>query len=125
MPGSSGADLANILNEAAMIAVRTDKEKIDREAIESVRYKILLGLERKGMVLTRDECRLVAYHEAGHAVLGAVLERADPVYKVSIVPRGRSMGVTQQVPEREMYVYPREYLEERLVVMMGGARPRN
>jgi cell division protease FtsH len=88
--------------------------------VEEARDKVLLGLERESRVLSDEECQLVAYHEAGHAVLAAILKHTDPVYKVSIVPRGRTMGVTQQVPEREMYVYPREYLEDRLAVMMGG-----
>ncbi|MEW6752320.1 MAG: ATP-dependent zinc metalloprotease FtsH [Candidatus Latescibacterota bacterium] len=120
MPGSSGADLGNVLNEAAMIAARQDKQRVERADVDEARDKVLLGLERESLVMTERECRMVAYHEAGHAVLAAVLENTDPLYKVSIVPRGLGLGVTQQVPERDIYVYPKPYLEDRLAVMMGG-----
>jgi cell division protease FtsH len=119
-PGFSGADLANLLNEAALIAARNYKNVIDVDDIHSATDKILLGLERENMVLTEKEFRLLAYHEAGHAVVAAVLPNSDPVHKVTIVPRGRSMGVTMQLPERDRYLYPREYMLDRLAVMMGG-----
>jgi cell division protease FtsH len=119
-PGFSGADLANLLNEAALIAARKYKETIEIEDIHQATDKILLGLERENLVLTEKECRLLAFHEAGHAVVAAVLPNADPVHKVTIVPRGRSMGVTQQLPERDRYLYPRDYMLDRLAVMMGG-----
>jgi cell division protease FtsH len=80
----------------------------------------MMGLERENLTLTDDECRLLAYHEGGHAVIAALLPHADPIHKVTIVPRGRSMGLTQQLPEREKYIYPREYMLDRLAVMMGG-----
>lgn len=120
MPGSSGADLENVLNEAAMLAARKKKKKIAREDIDAARDKILLGLKRRGMVLTDEECRLVACHESGHALVAASLDHTDPVHKVSIVPRDKSMGVTQQLPTRDMYVVPRPYLIDRLAVTMGG-----
>jgi cell division protease FtsH len=119
-PGFSGADLANLLNEAALTAARNYKDVIDVEDIHSATDKILLGLERENLVMTERECRLLAYHEAGHAVVAAVLPHSDPVHKVTIVPRGRSMGVTQQLPERDRYLYPKEYMLDRLAVMMGG-----
>jgi cell division protease FtsH len=112
--------LENILNEAALLAARRDKAVIEQEDIEEARDKTMLGLEREGLALTDEECRLLAYHEAGHAVVAALLPHADPIHKVTIVPRGRAMGVTQQLPEKDKYVYPREYLLDRLAVMMGG-----
>lgn len=119
-PGFSGADLENLLNEAALLAAREDKEVIEPEDIEEARDKIMLGLEREGLALTDEECKLLAYHEAGHAVVAAVLPNADPVHKVTIVPRGRAMGVTQQLPKGDKYVYQREYMLDRLAVIMGG-----
>jgi cell division protease FtsH len=119
-PGFSGADLENLLNEAALLAARKDKMLIELEDVEEARDKIMLGLEREGLALTDEECRLLAYHEGGHAVVAAVLPNADPVHKVTIVPRGRAMGVTQQLPKGDKYVYQREYMLDRLAVMMGG-----
>ena len=119
-PGFSGADLENMLNEAALLAARKDKAEIEAEDIEDARDKILMGLERENLDLTEQELQMIAYHEAGHAVVAAVLPNADPIHKVSIVPRGRAMGVTQQLPEREKYLYPREYMLDRMAVMMGG-----
>lgn len=119
-PGFSGADLENLLNEAALHAARRKATLITHEDIEAARDKLLLGLERENLGLTEEECRLMAYHEAGHAILAALLPHADPIHKVTIVPRGRAMGVTQQLPEKDKYVYPREYILDRLTVMMGG-----
>jgi len=119
-PGFSGADLENLLNEAALLAARKDKDAIEQEDIEEARDKVMMGLERESVALTEEECELLAYHEGGHAVLAAVLPHADPIHKVTIVPRGRAMGVTQQLPERDRYVYRREYMLDRLAVMMGG-----
>jgi len=119
-PGFSGADLENLLNEAAILAARKNKERIEAEDIDQAVDKILMGLERENIVVTDEERRLLAYHEAGHAVVAVVLPNADPIHKVTIIPRGRAMGVTQQLPEREKYIYPREYMMDRLAVMMGG-----
>jgi cell division protease FtsH len=119
-PGFSGADLENLLNEAALLTVRADRSIITREDVEAARDKILMGLVRQGLALTDDECRMIAYHEGGHAIVAAMLPNADPVHKVSIIPRSRSMGVTQQLPEREKYIYDKEYMIDRLAVMMGG-----
>jgi len=119
-PGFSGADLENLMNESALLAARGKRGMISRQDVELARDKILMGLKRHGLVMTPEEKRLLAYHEAGHAVVGAILPHADPVYKVSIVPRSQSLGATQQFPDREHYIYGREYLMDRLAVMMGG-----
>jgi len=119
-PGFSGADLKNLLNEAALLAARKGRERITTEEMEEATDKLLMGLEREGLALTDREIRFLSFHEAGHAVLAAVLPHTDPLHKVTIVPRGRAMGVTQQLPERERYVYEREYMLDRITVMMGG-----
>jgi cell division protease FtsH len=118
-PGFSGADLANLMNEAALLAARRGKEDIGRLDIEDARDKVIMGLKRN-MKLSEEESKLIAYHEAGHAIVGAVLPYSDPVHKVTIVPRGRAMGVTQVFPEREQFLYPRDYMLDRMAVMMGG-----
>ena len=118
--GFSGADLENLLNEAALLAARKEKEAIEPEDLEDARDKVMMGLERESLALTEEECRMLAYHESGHAVLAAVLPHADPIHKVTIVPRGKAMGVTQQLPERERYIYRRDYMMDRLAVMLGG-----
>jgi cell division protease FtsH len=119
-PGFSGADLENLLNEAALIAARREKSAIEPEDVEEARDKIVLGLARENLVLTEEDRRLLAYHEGGHAVVAAVLPNAEPIHKVTIVPRGRAMGVTQQIAEREKYVYARDYMMDHLAVVMGG-----
>ena len=119
-PGFSGADLENLLNEAALLAARKDRDKIHRAEIEEARDKVLMGLERESLALTDEECKLLAYHEAGHALVAVALPNADPIHKVTIVPRGRAMGVTQQLPERDRYIYARPYLMDRMAVMLGG-----
>ena len=119
-PGFSGADLENLLNESALLAGRARRKSIEPRDVEEARDKTMMGLERKGLVLTDDERKLLAYHEAGHAIVAAVLSNAEPIHKVTIVPRGQAMGVTQQLPEQERYIYRREYMLDRLAVMMGG-----
>jgi cell division protease FtsH len=118
-PGFSGADLANLMNESALLAARRSKEQIDRLDVEDARDKVIMGLKRN-MKLNEQESKLIAYHEAGHAVVGAVLPYTDPVHKVTIIPRGRAMGVTQVFPEREQFLYPRDAMLDRMAVMMGG-----
>ncbi|MDX1631077.1 MAG: ATP-dependent zinc metalloprotease FtsH [Thermoanaerobaculia bacterium] len=118
--GFSGADLENLLNEAALIAARRDKEAIDSEDVEEARDKVMLGLEREGLHLSDEDLKSLAYHEGGHAVLAVVLDHVDPLHKVTIVPRGRAMGVTQVLPEEERYIFRKEYLVDRLVMTMGG-----
>jgi len=119
-PGFSGADLENLLNEAALLAGRYEHDKIETGDIEEARDKVIMGLKREGMALDDEEKKLLAYHEAGHAIVGAVLPNADPVHKVTIVPRGQAMGVTQQLPEKDKYLYRLDYLLDRLAVIMGG-----
>ena len=119
-PGFSGADLENLLNEGAILAARRNKEKIERKDVEEAIDKILMGLERDNIAITDEERRLLAYHEAGHSVVAVVLPNTDPIHKVTIIPRGMAMGVTQQLPETEKYIYPKEYMVDRLAVMMGG-----
>ena len=119
-PGFSGADLENLLNEGALLAAREGADEIRTVHLEEAVDKIMMGLERKGLMLTEEERRMLAYHEAGHALVAAVLEHADPVHKVSIIPRGRAMGVTQQLPAKDKYIYRREYMLDRLAVTMGG-----
>jgi len=119
-PGFSGADLENLLNEAAMLTARDDRKKISQRDIDMARDKIIMGLERRGVVLEEEERRLLAYHEAGHAIVAAALDNTDPVHKVTIIPRGQAMGVTQQLPERDQYLYRKEHLLDRLAVIMGG-----
>ena len=119
-PGFSGADLENLLNEGALLAGREERDTITRADIEEARDKVMMGLKREGMALDDDERRLLAYHESGHAIVAAVLNHADPIHKVTIVPRGQAMGVTQQMPEKDKYLYRREYVLDRLAVIMGG-----
>jgi len=119
-PGFSGADLENLLNEAALLAGRYEHEAIQASDIEEARDKVMMGLKRDGLVLDDEEKRLLAYHEAGHAIVAAVLPNADPVHKVTIVPRGQAMGVTQQLPEKDKYLYRLDYILDRLAVIMGG-----
>jgi cell division protease FtsH len=119
-PGFSGADLENLLNEAALLAGRHEHEEIMAEDVEEARDKVMMGLKREGMALDDKDKKLLAYHEAGHAIVAAVLPNADPVHKVTIVPRGQAMGVTQQLPEKDKYLYREDYLLDRLAVVMGG-----
>lgn len=119
-PGFSGADLENLLNEAALLAGRNEHDAIKAEDIEEARDKVMMGLKRDGMALDEKDKKLLAYHEAGHAIVAAVLPNADPVHKVTIVPRGQAMGVTQQLPEKDKYLYREDYLLDRLAVIMGG-----
>ena len=119
-PGFSGADLENLLNEAALLAGRHEHTSIRHSDIEEARDKVMMGLKREGMVLDEEEKQLLAYHEAGHAIVAADLPHADPIHKVTIVPRGQAMGVTQQLPEKDKYLYRLDYLLDRLAVIMGG-----
>ncbi len=119
-PGFSGADLANIVNEAALIAARKNHGKITMEDFEEAKDKVTMGIERKSMVLSDQEKLTTAYHEAGHALVAKLLPNADKVHKVTIIPRGRALGITQQLPEEDRYTYTREYLLDRLAVLFGG-----
>ncbi len=119
-PGLTGADLANIVNEAALIAARKNKNVIEMEDFEEAKDKVLMGKERRSMVLSEEEKKLTAYHEAGHALLATLLPNADPIHKVTIIPRGLALGVTQQLPEDDRYTYTKEYLEDQITVLLGG-----
>ncbi|MEO2083283.1 MAG: ATP-dependent zinc metalloprotease FtsH [Desulfurobacteriaceae bacterium] len=119
-PGFSGADLANIVNEAALIAARKNHGKITMEDFEEAKDKVTMGIERKSMVLSEKEKVTTAYHEAGHALVAKLLPNADKVHKVTIIPRGRALGITQQLPEEDRYTYTKEYLLDRLAVLFGG-----
>ncbi len=119
-PGMSGADLANLVNEAALTAVRHGAKVVEAHDFEEARDRVMMGQERESMVLSGQEKEMTAYHEAGHALCAAILPNADPVHKVTILPRGMALGVTQQLPEEEKHSYSQEYLEESIVVAMGG-----
>jgi len=119
-PGFSGADLANLVNEAALIAARKVKDKVDMTDFEFAKDKVLMGVERRSMVISDSEKKNTAYHEAGHALVAKLTPGTDPIHKVSIIPRGRALGVTQQLPIDDRYTYSKEYLEKTLNVLMGG-----
>jgi cell division protease FtsH len=119
-PGFSGADLANLVNEAALFAARGDKRLVDMEEFEKAKDKIMMGTERRSMVMSDDEKKLTAYHEAGHAIVGRSVPSHDPVYKVSIIPRGRALGITMFLPEEDRLSYSRERLESQVASLFGG-----
>ncbi|HEY2865351.1 MAG TPA: ATP-dependent zinc metalloprotease FtsH [Casimicrobiaceae bacterium] len=119
-PGFSGADLANLVNEAALFAARKSKRLVDMDDFEMAKDKIMMGAERKSMVMSEEEKKNTAYHESGHTVVAKLLPKSDPVHKVTIIPRGRALGVTMQLPEQDRYSYDREYLLQRIAVLFGG-----
>jgi cell division protease FtsH len=119
-PGFSGADLANLVNEAALFAARGNKRLVDMNDLEKAKDKIMMGAERRSMVMSEDEKKLTAYHEAGHTIVGRSLPSHDPVYKVSIIPRGRALGVTMFLPEQDRYSHSKEYLESQICSLFGG-----
>ena len=119
-PGFSGADLANLINEAALIAARRSKDKVDMADFEFAKDKVLMGVERRSMVLSDEEKRNTAYHEAGHALVAKLTPGTDPLHKVSIIPRGRALGITQQLPIDDRYTYSKDYLLKALNVLLGG-----
>jgi cell division protease FtsH len=119
-PGLSGADLANLVNEAALLAARRNKERADRRDFEDAKDKVMLGVERRSMVLTSEDRRLAAYHEAGHTLVNLLIPGLDPVQKVTIVPRGRALGITFALPEQDRRSYTKAYLLGRLAVAYGG-----
>ena len=119
-PGFSGADLENLVNEAALMAARQGAKKIDREMIDKAKDKIMMGSERRSMIITDDEKEVTAYHEAGHALVARLLPDTDPIHKVSIIPRGRALGVTMQLPTEERYTHSKKFLEHSLCILFGG-----
>ena len=119
-PGFSGADLANLMNEAALFAVRSGRCVVTNEDLDQARDKVLMGAERKSLTMDEHDRVTCAYHESGHAVVAALLPSADPLHKVTIIPRGRALGVTMQLPEGDRYTHSREYLEAQIAILMGG-----
>jgi len=119
-PGFSGADLANLINEAALLAVRVGRHVITAHDLDQARDKVLMGAERKSLAMSEHERVTCAYHESGHAVVAALLEHADPLHKVTIIPRGRALGVTMQLPEGDRHTHTREFLEAQIAILMGG-----
>ncbi|MBW1634776.1 MAG: ATP-dependent zinc metalloprotease FtsH [Deltaproteobacteria bacterium] len=120
VPGFTGAELANLVNEAALMAARDGKNKIDYEDFEHARDRILMGVERKGMIISEDDRRALAFHEAGHAIIAKSLPEADPIHKITIIPRGRALGQTQQLSVTDRSSYSYNYLKSRITILMGG-----
>jgi cell division protease FtsH len=116
----AGADLANLVNEAALLAARRSVDQVGMHDFESAKDKVLMGVERRSISMSDEEKRNTAFHEAGHTLVALLLPKSDPVHKVSIIPRGRAMGVTQQLPAEDRYSYDTEYVTDRIAVLMGG-----
>jgi cell division protease FtsH len=119
-PGFSGADLANLVNEGALLAARANKKLVEMADFENAKDKVLMGVERKSLVISPKERRITAYHEAGHALVAKLLPGTDPIHKVTIIPRGRALGVTQQLPAEDKHNYSREYLLNDIAILYGG-----
>ena len=119
-PGFSGADLANLINEAALFAARYGDKKVEQSHLDLAKDKIMMGPERKSMIMTDEQKRITAYHEAGHAIVGRLTPEHDPVYKVTIIPRGRALGVTMFLPEEDRYMQSKTYLHSRIATLFGG-----
>jgi cell division protease FtsH len=119
-PGFTGADLENLVNEAALLAARLGKEKIEMVDLEQAKDKVLMGVERKSMIIPLEERRITAYHEGGHTLVAKMIPGTDPIHKVTIIPRGRALGITQQLPIDEKHTYPKDYLLNNITIMMGG-----
>ncbi len=119
-PGFSGADLANLVNEAALLAARRNKKLVERTDFDEAKDKVLMGVERRSMIISEEEKKTTAFHEAGHALVAILLPGADPVHKVTIIPRGRALGITQQLPTDDKYSYSKDYLLSRITISLGG-----
>ncbi len=119
-PGFTGADLENLVNEAALLAARLGKERIEMADLEQAKDKVLMGAERRSMIIPLEERRITAFHEAGHTLVAKMIPGTDPIHKVTIIPRGRALGITQQLPVDEKHTYPKGYLLNNIAVMMGG-----
>jgi cell division protease FtsH len=119
-PGMSGADLANLCNEAALMAARRNARVVEMQDFEKAKDKILMGPERKSMVMPEEERRNTAYHESGHALIGKLLPKCDPVHKVTIIPRGRALGVTMSLPAQDRYSYDKDYMLNQISMLFGG-----
>jgi cell division protease FtsH len=119
-PGFTGADIENMVNEAALMAARRGKDKVDMADFEDAKDKVLMGTERKSMIISDEEKKITAYHESGHTLVAKLLPNTDPIHKVTIIPRGRALGLTQQLPMDEKHTYPKEYLLNNIAILMGG-----
>jgi cell division protease FtsH len=119
-PGFTGADLENLVNEAALLAARLGKERVEMVDLEQAKDKVLMGVERKSMIIPLEERKITAFHEAGHTLVAKMIPGTDPIHKVTIIPRGRALGITQQLPIDEKHTYPKDYLLNNIAVMMGG-----
>jgi len=119
-PGFTGADLENMVNEAALMAARRSKDRVGMVDFEDAKDKVLMGTERKSMIISEEEKKITAYHEAGHTLVARLTPNADPIHKVTIIPRGRALGLTQQLPTDEKHTYPKEYLISTIAILMGG-----
>jgi len=119
-PGLVGADLANLVNEAALLAARKKKKSVDMDDFDEAKDKVMIGIQRKSVILSDNEKKVTAYHESGHAIVAALTPGADPIHKVTIIPRGRALGVTTQLPIDEKHTYSKEYIEGRLAILLGG-----
>jgi cell division protease FtsH len=119
-PGFTGADLENMVNEAALMAARRSKEKVEMADFEDAKDKVLMGAERRSMIISEEEKKTTAYHESGHTLVARLLPGTDPIHKVTIIPRGRALGLTQQLPIDEKHTYPKEYLLNNISIFMGG-----
>ena len=119
-PGFTGADIENMVNEAALMAARRGKDKIELEDFEDAKDKVLMGTERKSMIISEEEKKITAYHESGHTLVARLLPDTDPIHKVTIIPRGRALGLTQQLPINERHTYPKEHLLSNIAILMGG-----
>ena len=119
-PGFTGADIENMVNEAALMAARRGKDKIELDDFEDAKDKVLMGAERKSMIISEEEKKITAYHESGHTLVARLLPDTDPIHKVTIIPRGRALGLTQQLPVDERHTYPKEHLLNNIAILMGG-----
>ncbi len=119
-PGLAGAEIANLVNEAALLAARKNKKKVTMEDFEEAKDKVMMGMERKSMIISEDEKKITAYHEIGHVLVAKMIPEADPVHKVTIIPRGRALGVTTYLPVDEKHTYSKEYLEAMIAYALGG-----
>jgi len=119
-PGFTGADIENMINEAALMAARRGRDSVDMVDFEDAKDKVLMGAERKSMIISDEEKKITAYHESGHTLVAKLLPNTDPIHKVTIIPRGRALGLTQQLPEDEKHTYPKDYLLSNIAILMGG-----
>jgi cell division protease FtsH len=119
-PGFTGADIENMVNEAALMAARRGKDRVEMEDFEDAKDKVLMGAERKSLIISDEEKKTTAYHEAGHTLVAKLIPNTDPIHKVTIIPRGRALGLTQQLPLDEKHTYPKEYLLNNIAILMGG-----